>query len=86
MNPNPESDEGILETLEVMCICEDCPTYTNMGKKDDYITYCYHLRGKSKKIKKEVKCLCPDCPVLVEMGYTKTFYCTRGSEKEQKGK
>ena len=76
--------EERLKQVEPVCICEACPTYTNLGEKDDYIAYCHPLRGKSKKITEEVSCTCPSCPVWKEMNFTKVYFCTRGTEQQQK--
>jgi hypothetical protein len=63
------------------CICRACPSYV---KCDEGIAYCFS--GKSACIKKEKGCLCPGCPVQSKAGFSKVFYCTRGSNKEQSGK
>ncbi len=83
MESNPEAMEEKLKQVEGMCICEGCPTYLKLGESDDYIAYCY-TRGKSKKIKDEAGCICSSCPVYAQMSFTKLFFCTRGTEKQQK--
>ncbi len=75
-----------LKRFENICICRDCPTYASLGEPDTYIVYCHPLRGKSKKITEEVGCQCPDCPVWKEMKFTKDYFCTRGTEEQQKTK
>lgn len=40
--------------------------------------------GKSTCIEGEVECLCSTCPLSREMGLKYSFYCTRGSETQQK--
>ena len=40
--------------------------------------------GKSACIEGEVECLCSTCPLSREMGLKYSFYCTRGSETQQK--
>nr|MDO8079569.1 DUF2769 domain-containing protein [Candidatus Freyarchaeota archaeon] len=91
MSPNPESGKGKpsktmedrLKQIDLFCICSDCPTYAGLGKNDAYISYCF--RGRSKKITGEVGCQCPDyCPVWKENKFTKQYFCTRGTEQQQK--
>ncbi len=70
-----------------MCNCTACPTYRDVlkkGKDDYYIAYCFIINGKSTKITDGKQCICPNCPVFAK--FTKTFYCTRGSELQQLGK
>jgi hypothetical protein len=87
-NPAPEKEKpsktmkNRLTQVDATCICRDCPTYASLGEKDDYISYCF--RGKSKKITEEVGCQCPDCPVWKETKFTKQYFCTRGTEQQQK--
>lgn len=76
--------EERLKYVDSVCICKSCPTYKKLGEEDDYISYCNPLRGKSKKIKKEAGCTCASCPVWKEMNFTKLFFCTRGTEQQQK--
>ncbi len=40
--------------------------------------------GTSGCIEEEVECLCSTCPLSREMGLRYSFYCTRGSETQQK--
>ncbi len=40
--------------------------------------------GKSACIEGEVECLCSTCPLSREMGLRYSYYCTRGSETQQK--
>jgi hypothetical protein len=73
-----------LKQVDASCICGDCPTYASLGERDEYISYCF--RGRSKKITEEVGCQCPDCPVWKETKFTKQYFCTRGTEQQQKEK
>lgn len=84
MEMTSEQMEKRLKEVESMCICEGCPTYLRLGEKDDYIAYCFPTRGKSKKIENEVGCICSSCPVYEEMNFTTDYFCTRGTEKQQK--
>jgi hypothetical protein len=44
------------------------------------------LTGKSTIIKDEKGCICMTCPVTNKLGMKWTYYCIRGSGKEQAGK
>ena len=72
-----------VENLKAMCICPDCPTYTDCAKKADERLFCW-FGGSNNCISKEIDCLCPSCPVTSEMGLKHDFFCTRGSEKSQR--
>ena len=71
------------EARKVSCICPTCPTYNDCANGRNELLYC--VLGKSPEcISEEVDCVCPGCPVTDEMGLEHTFFCTRGSEKEQR--
>lgn len=79
---NREEMKGMEQKVIGMCICRSCPSYVQGA---DPIGYCFPTIGKNEKIVSEDQCICLGCPVYAEISLTKTFYCTRGSEKEQKG-
>lgn len=81
MNMSPEEMEKMEQKVISMCICQSCPTYVEGA---DPVGYCFPTIGKNDKITMEDQCVCPGCPVFEEMNLTKTFFCTRGSEREQK--
>ena len=67
-----------------MCTCPQCPSYNDCAKGKMELLYC--AKGKSPEcITKENGCICPTCPITPQMGLVKTFFCTRGSETEQRG-
>jgi hypothetical protein len=72
------------EANKALCICPDCPSYNDCAKKNDEIYYCGFGRSPSC-ITKEVGCICPACPITEKLGLTKQFFCTRGTEREQRG-
>ncbi len=72
-----------LGNLRSMCICADCPTYTECAKKAQESFFC-GIGGSFVCISKEIDCLCPTCPVTAEIGLTNNFFCTRGSAKAQR--
>jgi len=65
-----------------LCICAKCPSYVGTGEKE--LLFC--LTSKSTKIKKEKGCTCRTCPVGSKMGLARDYYCTRGTEAQQRGK
>ncbi|HZK31258.1 MAG TPA: DUF2769 domain-containing protein [Methanoregula sp.] len=64
-----------------LCICKICPTFIDCGEE---IAFCLAARGKSTCITNEDGCLCPGCPVLESEGFSHVFYCTRGTENDQR--
>ena len=79
---NPEEMKEMEQKVIGMCICRSCPTYV---QEADPIGYCFPTIGKNVRITEEDQCICPACPVFAQQSLTKIFFCTRGSEKEQKG-
>lgn len=65
-----------------MCVCGTCPSFIKCDEKGGF---CFPIIGKSKCIKEEKGCLCGSCPVTKQMGLKHSYYCTRGSEKQQSG-
>ena len=81
---SPEEMEKRLKMVESACICRGCPTYTALGKEDDYIAYCFPTKGESKNIAEEKGCICGTCPVYAQMDFITAYYCARGIEMKQK--
>ena len=78
----PEAERTkLMEQAKTMCICTKCPSYSGTGE----IKVLFCSIGKSSIIKEEKGCSCGLCPVVPHMGLTRLYYCTRGSEKEQRG-
>ena len=73
------------EADKALCICPDCPTYNECAQQKDELFYCA-LGESSKCIDRESGCICPACPVTEKMGLTKQYFCTRGTESQQRGK
>jgi hypothetical protein len=71
----------ILEKREKQCICPQCPNYKECTTEENELAFC--STGKSVCIEKEKQCICSTCPLAAELGLKNTFYCTRGSEKQQ---
>jgi len=83
LDMNLEETKKMKDKVIGMCICKSCPTYVEGA---DPVGYCLPSIGRNEKITEEDQCICPGCPVFDDMNLTKTFFCTRGSEKEQKEK
>jgi hypothetical protein len=64
-----------------LCICKICPTFKDCREE---IAYCLAASGKSTCITNEDGCLCPGCPVLESEGFIHVYYCTRGTETDQR--
>jgi hypothetical protein len=79
---NPEEMKEMEEKVIGMCLCRSCPTYVPGA---DPIGYCFPTIGKNIRITEEDQCICPSCPAFAQLSLTKTFFCTRGSEKVQTG-
>jgi len=76
------ADKAKTDMMRSICNCVGCPSYKGTG--ETALLFC--LVDKSTKIKKEKGCICGGCPVTKEMKLTHTYYCTRGTEKEQMSK
>jgi hypothetical protein len=70
-----------IDMIKSMCTCRGCPSYVGTGEAE--VQFCG--TGKSSKITEERGCICGTCPVVEHMGLTKIYYCTQGSEAEQRG-
>jgi hypothetical protein len=69
--------------MRMLCICRDCPTYNECMREKDELLFCFG--GKSLNCTFEKRgCLCPTCPVTSLTGLSKSYYCIRGSEQEQR--
>lgn len=72
------------ESRKMLWICGGCPTYTDCARENKELLFC--ALGKSPKcITEESECTCPECPLTEQMGLKHQLFCTRGSEKEQRG-
>jgi hypothetical protein len=73
-----------IEENKALCICPDCPSYNECAQKKGEVFYC--ALGRSPTcIVKESGCICPACPITEKLGLTNQYFCTRGTEKEQRG-
>jgi hypothetical protein len=73
-----------IEESKALCICPDCPTYNECAQTKNELFYC-GIGQSPTCITKEQGCVCPACPITEKLGLTKQFFCTRGTEKEQRG-
>ncbi len=74
----------IVESNKELCICGDCPTYNDCARDNQELLYCT-LSKSPMCITEEAGCICPACPITEQMGLKHEYFCTRGSEKEQRG-
>ena len=81
MEMSPEEMEKKKEMVLSKCVCKNCPSWVECGEKGGF---CFPAIGKSGCIKEEKGCICGGCPVYTEMKLENGYYCTKGSEKEQK--
>ena len=74
----------MIESKKKLCTCGGCPTYNDCARENKELLYC--ALGKSPTcITEENGCICPGCPLTEQMGLKHEFFCTRGSEREQRG-
>lgn len=67
---------------EDRCVCGRCPTYNECMREKGEIFYCINGRSPVCTFDKK-ECICPTCPVKFSLALRKTYYCIRGSEKDQ---
>lgn len=81
MQMSEEERMKMMAENKKMCICADCPSYKGTG--ETALLFC--AMAKSEVITEEKGCTCPTCPVTDKMGLTHTYFCTRDSERSQRG-
>jgi len=72
------------ESKKELCICGDCPSYNDCAGESRESLYCV-LGGSPYCVAEELGCICPSCPVMGQMGLRYEYFCTRESEREQRG-
>jgi hypothetical protein len=81
--PEEKMKEMMMKNMK-LCTCPQCPSYNGCAKEEKELLYC--ATGKSQGcITGEKGCICGSCPVTPKMGLKHGYFCTRGSEKEQRG-
>jgi hypothetical protein len=85
MQMGPEEMEAKKKQVMEMCVCGNCPSYKDCSQEggEKELGFCFPTVGKSKCITEEKGCTCGGCPVTAQMGLKHTYFCTKGSEKEQ---
>lgn len=81
-----QSDEEKMKTIDKnksLCICKECPTYNKCAKEKGELLYC-SFGASPTCITEEIACICSGCPLTMNMGLKNEYFCTRGSEKEQR--
>jgi hypothetical protein len=66
-----------------LCICGSCPSYNDCAKDKGELLYC-SLGASPSCITEAPACICGACPVTTKMGLKNQYFCTKGSEKEQR--
>jgi hypothetical protein len=75
--------EQNMNEIKGKCTCPSCPSYNDCAKSKNEQAYC--AVGKSPScITIEKECICPDCPVTEMMGLDHIYFCTKGTEKQQR--
>ena len=69
---------------KALCICGGCPSYNECAKEKGEMLYC-SLGASPSCITEATVCICAGCPVTPKMGLKYQYFCTKGSEKEQRG-
>ena len=82
MEMTPQEMEEKKKMVLSMCTCKNCPSWVEC---DEQGGFCFPMIGKSRCITEEKSCICGGCPVYAKMELKHTYYCTKGSEKEQSG-
>lgn len=82
---NEEQRMKTVKERKKICICNGCPTYNECAKERNELLFC-NLGKSSKCITRESGCICPACPLTEDMGLKNEYFCTRGSEDEQRAK
>lgn len=72
-----------VEAKKKLCVCGGCPSYNDCAREKKELLYCT-LGDSVECITEEAGCICPSCPVTDQMGLNHDYFCTRGSEKEQR--
>jgi hypothetical protein len=71
------------EGVKSICICPNCPTYTECAEKAGEVLFCA-IGGSFRCIREDLGCICPDCPATTKWGLTGKDYCMKGSEAHQR--
>jgi hypothetical protein len=83
-NLSQEEKKQQINKMKQQCICSNCPTYNDCAGKNNELAYC--AVGKSPEcITAENGCVCPSCPITSMLGLTHMYFCTKGTEQEQRG-
>ena len=80
---SPEEMKQAMMKNRSMCVCAKCPSYSSCMKEKNELLFC--ATGKSTCSVEMKGCICPTCPVTPMIGLTHAYYCTKGSEKQQRG-
>lgn len=79
-----EEVKKAMEDYKGLCVCPGCPSYNKCAEEAGELLYCL-LGAGSTCITEEAGCICPACPITDKVGVTHEYFCTKGTEKEQRG-
>ncbi len=80
-----EEQKKITKANKALCDCPNCPTYNECAQEKGEVLYCI-LGASPTCITEELGCVCPACPVWEKMDLSHEYFCTKGTEKEQREK
>ncbi|WP_255332615.1 DUF2769 domain-containing protein [Methanocalculus taiwanensis] len=82
---SPSERAGIIMARKDYCICPTCPTYRECAEKADDRCFCTIGKSREGCISDESPgCKCHQCVVYQDVGFQKEFFCTRGTEQQQR--
>ena len=71
------------EAKKGLCACPNCPTYNECAQEKGELLYCI-LEKSQPCITEELGCICPACPIWEKMDLSNEYFCTKGTEREQR--
>jgi hypothetical protein len=84
MDMSEEEQMERIEELKPLCTCPDCPSYNQCAADQNELVFCA-LGASDTCITDEKACICPGCPVTDQMGLKNIYFCTRDTERVQRG-
>jgi hypothetical protein len=79
----PEQQRKAISEAKAFCGCPACPTYSIRSKETGELLFC--VQGRSAHLCCDGSCSCRKCSARNMMGVSHDHFCTRGTEKEQRG-
>jgi len=73
-----------IQTNKGLCVGPSCPIYNERVNEKGELFYCA-LGEIPTCITKESGCICPTCTITEKMRLTNEYFCTKRTEKQQRG-